>query len=839
MKVIRTIKGGDGRALEEYILLGEFNDIILLKPGTYTVLKAIEIAENFEIKGLGNDPSEVIIHGQLNITGKSKVKISNVTIQAPHKYNGINVKDDSEVLLDKVMVHGEETGDYPPIWCEHSTLHMFSSEVYTRHAKSSGCYLCNHANAEIHYSIMDSVYTSQSSLHMHQSQVRHFLSGHKNSITKGSGILNFLGIDNSLYDIYLQTGSQVTFEQLTVDENRLSFSLEEGHLAIHDLDIDEKLDIDISKDETSTVEIGTNQDQVVINGVQEQVLNETEGKPATSTHDDGDDKFAAGSEVTELGQSALDELHDMYGLHGLKEQVMKFINTVKFNQSRKEQGLTVTPITLHSLFMGNPGTGKTTVARILGRVLYESGVIKEDKFVEVTRKDLVAKHIGHTAQKTQSVLDESKGGILFIDEAYALYNESDQDFGREAVDTLITFMEDNRENTMVIFAGYTDEMNQFLKMNSGLESRIPNKFYFDDYLPDEIAQIGYKNLLKDDYFVDEKLYKDTIKRLYSHSIDKSNVRWLRNINEKLIQAMATRVVETNSSDNQTIIEADFSVLTGNQSINKDEKIAELLDELNDLIGLDEVKQYVERLMKQVKVDRMLIDSGSETEKPTYHMVFAGNPGTGKTTVANIIAELFYYLDVLPTPNVKVVDRADLVGSYIGHTEKQTKEIIEQSMGGVLFIDEAYQLSSSSDNDFGKQAVETLITYLENYRDKFIVILAGYTNEMEKFLDMNQGLRSRIPLTITFPDYSPEEVATIVEKSVTKNWEVDVERLKTAVKEIYVQLPDYEKANARWARNFTDQLIQHHKVWLSDNDIPIEQLKKIHSDVIKAMQDEYV
>src|SRR5690625_1016516 len=108
MKVIRTIKGGDGRALEEYILLGEFNDIILLKPGTYTVLKAIEIAENFEIKGLGNDPSEVIIHGQLNITGKSKVKISNVTIQAPHKYNGINVKDDSEVLLDKVMVHGEE-----------------------------------------------------------------------------------------------------------------------------------------------------------------------------------------------------------------------------------------------------------------------------------------------------------------------------------------------------------------------------------------------------------------------------------------------------------------------------------------------------------------------------------------------------------------------------------------------------------------------------------------------------------------------------------------------------------------------------------------------------------
>src|SRR5699024_1575762 len=160
--------------------------------------------------------------------------------------------------------------------------------------------------------------------------------------------------------------------------------------------------------------------------------------------------------------------------------------------------------------------------------------------------------------------------------------------------------------------------------------------------------------------------------------------------------------------------------------------------------------------------------------------FAGNPGTGKTTVADIIAKLYYQLDSMPTPNVKGVDRSDLVGSYIGHTEKQTKEIIEQSMGGVLFIDEAYQLVGTSEHDFGKQAIDTLITYLTEHRDKFILILAGYTNEMEDFFAVNPGLRSRIPNYIVFPDYNADEISTIVTKMVEKNWEINTELLQAAV-----------------------------------------------------------
>src|SRR5699024_330574 len=155
---------------------------------------------------------------------------------------------------------------------------------------------------------------------------------------------------------------------------------------------------------------------------------------------------------------------------------------------------------------------------------------------------------------------------------------------------------------------------------------------------------------------------------------------------------------------------------------------------------------------------------------------------GKTTVADIIAKLYYHLDIMPTPNVKVVDRPDLAGSSIGHTEKQTKEIIEQSMGGGLFIAEPSQLVGTSDNNSGKQAIDTLITYLEEHRDKFILILAGYTNEMEEFFEVNPGLRSRIPNYIVFPDYNADEISTIVTKMVEKNWEINTELLQAAVSE---------------------------------------------------------
>src|SRR5699024_9956064 len=355
------------------------------------------------------------------------------------------------------------------------------------------------------------------------------------------------------------------------------------NLSIHQVDASENLFLEILYNKNASVDVPEqsvskvsledleagrvpNQQQ----DTQNASMQSDESVPVSDQASDTDslDETNAPENKQNTESTSLDKLYALHGLHELKEQIKQFINTAKFNQMQREQGRNVLPVALHSLFMGNPGTGKTTVARLLGCVLYESGVIEENKFIEVTRKDLVSPNIGETAQVTQRILDDCKGGILFIDEAYALYSESGRDTGQEAVNTILTFMEDNRYTTMIIFAGYTDEMNTFLKMNSGLESRIPNKFYFEDYSPDDISEIGYKDLLEQDYTLNEEKYKKIVSWLYSLSFDKSNARWIRNLNEKLLVTHANHVVETDSADTQTIHDDDLDALAGNEHTDK-------------------------------------------------------------------------------------------------------------------------------------------------------------------------------------------------------------------------------------------------------------------------------
>lgn len=256
--------------------------------------------------------------------------------------------------------------------------------------------------------------------------------------------------------------------------------------------------------------------------------------------------------------------------------------------------------------------------------------------------------------------------------------------------------------------------------------------------------------------------------------------------------------------------------------------------------MEEVKQWAADLVQVAEANQRLEAQGLQASTPTYHMVFSGNPGTGKTTVARIVAEIFHALGILESPTVKEVTRADLVGSVIGATEKQTTRALDEAMGGVLFIDEAYQLTSAgSANDFGLQAVETLLPRLENDRGKFIAILAGYTNEMEAFMDANPGLRSRIPNEIEFPDYTPQEVARIVAESLrARGWSVDAALLEATVVTVYEALPSAERSNGRWARNFADRLEHRHKLWIAQNDPSGEALRTITEETVRIVGEEH-
>lgn len=260
--------------------------------------------------------------------------------------------------------------------------------------------------------------------------------------------------------------------------------------------------------------------------------------------------------------SAFERLNQMTGISSAKAAVEEFVAIAEMYKKREKQGLKNSAFSLHSLFLGNPGTGKTTVARLVGEILYEKGIISSQNFVETSRSDLVGQYIGETAIKTRKILESALGGVLFIDEAYTLWTGPDnsKDFGIEAINELLKFMEDHRQDIVLIFAGYTHSMEKFLESNEGLKSRIPNTFIFEDYTEEELIQIGLGDLHEQKYEIDENAYAELVYREYSESNDKSNGRWVRNLNEKLIRKMAVRVSRNSNANLMLITQEDIDAI---------------------------------------------------------------------------------------------------------------------------------------------------------------------------------------------------------------------------------------------------------------------------------------
>jgi SpoVK/Ycf46/Vps4 family AAA+-type ATPase len=529
---------------------------------------------------------------------------------------------------------------------------------------------------------------------------------------------------------------------------------------------------------------------------------------------------------------ALERLKSMRGLEAVARRIEQFVALQQENDQEEEAAAVRKPLSfdierlspppqrrkrrqnLHLALLGAPGTGKTTAAGMIGEIFRETGLLELGHLVKVTRKDLVAGYVGQTAIKTAEKINQAMGGVLFVDEAYTLAEGGDNDFGKEAIDTILEAMSDRMGDFSVIVAGYPEKINNFIHANEGLKSRFgdQNTIAIPDYSPETLCYIFEQEVAH---------IKRTINPSFKAKLPEFFVNWQASEDPKtfgnaravvgLVQRFDTlrrqRVVRDNppQSERFTFTEADMpGDLKKFLGSNKSTSLESLYNELDSLIGLTNVKSLIKTMMNRLKVERLR--GGSVAPG---HYLFVGNPGTGKTTVARLIGKMLYCLGLLKKGHLKETGRPDLVAGYSGQTAIKTREILEESLDGVLFIDEAYQLVQSDRDDFGKEALETLVAFMENHRDRLCIIAAGYPEPMRRFVNSNPGLPSRFSGEIMFDNYSGQEMLAIFQRMATGANMTLEQGLDQSLAELFEKMsrqagPTF--GNGREVRNYLNSMI---------------------------------
>lgn len=527
------------------------------------------------------------------------------------------------------------------------------------------------------------------------------------------------------------------------------------------------------------------------------------------------------------------ELDAFVGMENVKKEIHGIIDAIK---DAKRCGGTMR-IEDHYVFTGNPGTGKTTIARIFADVLGALGILPKGQFVELAGKDLIADVIGGSERNVQEAVDKAMGGILFIDEAYGL---NDGQFGQAAIDKLLPIVENRRGDFVCILAGYSREMRDFMKANSGLESRFNKTIDFPDYNADELEQIFRLMARKDGYSLDseasDKLHMEMEKIYNRRSENFGNARDVRNALRRSEERRRERIRQMNEEDiikeGKTLTYSDLAGEDATAEI----KLKDVMQELDKLIGLEGVKTNIRRLAASVNREQKLAQAEGRTPDICVgHYLFLGNPGTGKTTVARLMGKMLYALKLIPRADVTEVTRDDLVAGFQGQTAPKTKDAVMSAMGGVLFIDEAYSLCSGAHDSFGQECINTLVPLLENYKGKFVCIAAGYTGEMQEFLDANSGLKSRFRNRIEFEDYNPGEMLRIFELQCGRQGFILPEESRNAAAAKLQEIYDNrgrDFANAREVRNLLDDVRNSMALRLLDvENASLEDLKTIKPEDI--------
>lgn len=521
----------------------------------------------------------------LLLNQKSEVRLNSVIveniIEREQKHQLIRVIENSKIDIESSSLIGSATSTVNSLSVNNSELNISNSYVstfiYTNESTTNifNCNIIKNRNntlnakgskLNIENTIFDSGDNEKEFPCVHITNC----SGHfKNNVVKQVNyncalrvIDSNLEITNGLIDSLLVSDSEINLNEVTINE---SISLDNSKLNGSILNIMGRKNgkINFHADKNSFVSLKeilihapSNPNVKVHRSVD--LLDENLTIYVFNKNSNGFVKIDKLNDVEYFGEETSDKmLEKMIGISNVKDDVKEFIAIAQMNKMREQQGLKTSVFSLHSMFLGNPGTGKTTVARIIGKLLFEKNVISKDILVEVSRVDLVGEYIGSTAIKTREVLQSALGGVLFIDEAYTLSSGYEKDFGTEAINEILSFMENNRNDIVIIFAGYSDDMSKFLDSNDGLKSRIPNIFNFPDYTIDELVEIGLIDLKSQEYNINENLYKELIAENYKENNDFSNGRWARNLNEKLIRKLALRVMNDNKVSLMDITDEDI------------------------------------------------------------------------------------------------------------------------------------------------------------------------------------------------------------------------------------------------------------------------------------------